>query len=107
MLLSISASAQIQFTAGLNYESGVPSGAPSSTGSRIRVDLATGRAYIWNQAGSNWRILAQGIDIVAGCSAPLYTPEYGQSLFAINGCASPELYYYTGAAVDQILLSVL
>ena len=102
MLLSISASAQIQFTAGLNYESGVPSGAPSSTGSRIRVDLATGRAYIWNQAGSNWRILAQGIDIVAGCSAPLYTPEYGQSLFAINGCASPELYYYTGAAWVQI-----
>lgn len=102
MLLSISASAQIQFTAGLNYESGVPSGAPSSTGSRIRVNLATGRAYIWNQAGSNWRILAQGIDIVAGCSAPLYTPGYGQSLFAINGCASPELYYYTGTAWVQI-----
>ena len=102
MLLSISASAQIQFTAGLNYESGVPSGAPSSTGSRIRVDLAPGRAYIWNQAGSNWRVLAQGIDIVAGCSAPLYTPGYGQSLFAVNGCASPELYYYTGAAWVQI-----
>lgn len=102
MLLSISASAQIQFTAGLNYESGVPSGAPSSTGSRIRVNLATGRAYIWNQAGSNWRVLAQGIDIVAGCSAPLYTPGYGQSLFAVNGCASPELYYYTGTAWVQI-----
>ena len=102
MLLSISASAQIQFTAGLNYESGVPSGAPSSTGSRIRVNLATGRAYIWNQAGSNWRVLAQGIDIVAGCSAPLYTPGYGQSLFAINGCASPDLYYYTGTAWVQI-----
>ncbi|HSG51862.1 MAG TPA: hypothetical protein VLA40_07115, partial [Rheinheimera sp.] len=102
MLLSISASAQIQFTAGLNYESGVPSGAPSSTGSRIRVNLATGRAYIWNQAGSNWRVLAQGIDIVAGCSAPLYTPGYGQSLFAINGCASPGLYYYTGTAWVQI-----
>ena len=102
MLLSISASAQIQFTAGLNYESSVPSGAPSSTGSRIRVNLATGRAYIWNQAGSNWRVLAQGIDIVAGCSAPLYTPGYGQSLFAVNGCASPELYYYTGTAWVQI-----
>ena len=102
LLLSISVSAQIQFTAGLNYESGVPSGAPSSTGSRIRVNLATGRAYIWNQAGSNWRVLAQGIDIVAGCSAPLYTPGYGQSLFAVNGCASPELYYYTGTAWVQI-----
>jgi len=102
LILSISASAQIQFTAGLNYESGVPSGAPSSTGSRIRVNLATGRAYIWNQAGSNWRVLAQGIDIVAGCSAPLYTPGYGQSLFAINGCASPDLYYYTGTAWVQI-----
>jgi hypothetical protein len=102
LLLSISASAQIQFTAGLNYESGVPSGAPSSTGSRIRVNLATGRAYIWNQAGSNWRVLAQGIDIVAGCSAPLYTPGYGQSLFAVNGCASPDLYYYTGTAWVQI-----
>lgn len=102
LLLSISASAQIQFTAGLNYESGVPSGAPSSTGSRIRINLATGRAYIWNQAGSNWRVLAQGIDIVAGCSAPLYTPGYGQSLFAVNGCASPELYYYTGTAWVQI-----
>lgn len=102
LLLSISASAQIQFTAGLNYESGVPSGAPSSTGSRIRVNLATGRAYIWNQAGTNWRVLAQGIDIVTGCSAPLYTPGYGQSLFAVNGCASPELYYYTGTAWVQI-----
>jgi len=102
LLLSMSASAQIQFTAGLNYESGVPSGAPSSTGSRIRVNLATGRAYIWNQAGTNWRVLAQGIDIVAGCSAPLYTPGYGQSLFAVNACASPELYYYTGTAWVQI-----
>lgn len=101
-LIASVTSAQIQFTAGINYESGVPSGAPSSTGSRLRVDLAAGRIYQWSASNSTWRTLGQGIDIVAGCAAPAYTPGYAQSTFAVNGCSTPELYYYNGTQWKQI-----
>jgi len=101
-LIASATSAQIQFTAGINYESGVPSGAPSSTGSRLRVDLASGRIYQWSAANTTWRTLGQGIDIVAGCAAPAYTPGYAQSVFAVNGCSTPELYYYTGTQWKQV-----
>jgi hypothetical protein len=101
-LITTASSAQIQFTAGINYESGVPSGAPSSTGSRLRVDLASGRIYQWSAANTTWRTLGQGIDIVAGCAAPAYTPGYAQSVFAVNGCNTPELYYYTGTQWKQV-----
>jgi len=56
-LIASVTSAQIQFTAGINYESGVPSGAPSSTGSRLRVDLASGRIYHFLPC-YKWQILA-------------------------------------------------
>jgi len=101
-LITTATSAQIQFTAGINYESGVPSGAPSSTGSRLRVDLASGRIYQWSASNSTWRTLGQGIDIVAGCAAPAYTPGYAQSVFAVNGCNTPELYYYNGTQWKQV-----
>jgi hypothetical protein len=101
-LITTASSAQIQFTAGINYESGVPSGAPSSTGSRLRVDLASGRIYQWSAANTTWRTLGQGIDIVAGCAAPAYTPGYAQSVFAVNGCSTPELYYYNGTQSKQV-----
>jgi hypothetical protein len=101
-LITTASSAQIQFTAGINYESGVPSGAPSSTGSRLRVDLASGRIYQWSAANTTWRTLGQGIDIVAGCAAPAYTPGYAQSAFAVNGCSTPELYYYNGTQWKQV-----
>jgi hypothetical protein len=101
-LITTASSAQIQFTAGINYESGVPSGAPSSTGSRLRVDLASGRVYQWSAANTTWRTLGQGIDIVAGCAAPAYTPGYAQSVFAVNGCSTPELYYYNGTQWKQV-----
>lgn len=42
----------IQFTAGINYTSGIPSGAPSASGSRVRINLTTGKWYQWN--GSSW-----------------------------------------------------
>lgn len=42
----------IQFTAGINYTSGAPSGAPSASGSRVRIDLVSGKWYQWN--GSSW-----------------------------------------------------
>lgn len=42
----------IQFTAGINYTSGVPSGAPSASGSRVRINLVSGKWYQWN--GSSW-----------------------------------------------------
>jgi hypothetical protein len=102
LFAALHASAQIQFTAGINYESGVPSGAPSSTGSRLRVDLASGRIYQWSAANTTWRTLGQGIDIVAGCAAPAYTPGYAQSVFAVNGCNTPELYYYNGTQWKQV-----
>jgi hypothetical protein len=96
LLFTASLSAQIQFTAGVNYESGVPSGAHSSTGSRIRADLSTGRLYLWSPSASTWRLMGQGIDITSGCVAPAYTPAYGQSTFAVNGCN--ELYVYASGS---------
>lgn len=51
--LALSAFGQtIQFTAGINYTSGIPSGAPSASGSRVRINLSTGKWYQWN--GSAW-----------------------------------------------------
>ena len=51
--LALSAFGQtIQFTAGINYTSGIPSGAPSASGSRVRINISTGKWYQWN--GSAW-----------------------------------------------------
>lgn len=62
----------------------MPSGAPSSTGSRLRVDLASGRIYEWYAAGSTWRTLAQGIDIVAGQMTNFYVESTGTYTIILN-----------------------
>lgn len=89
----IGSSQAIQFTAGINYTSGIPTGAPSASGSRVRINVVTGRWYYWS--GSAWIEKGMGIDIVAGSSAPNYTPGIGQSWFAVN--ADEELYVYSGS----------
>lgn len=93
--LTYSGAAQaILFSAAINYTNGAPTTSPGASGSRLRVDANTGRMYQWN--GTAWVLMAQGVDIVAGCAAPAYAPGIGQSKFAVNGCAEPKMYYNTG-----------
>lgn len=93
--LSLSqAGAQITFTAPVAYTTGVPTGAPSGQGSRIRIDLLTGWLYEWSPVTSGWLKMGQGIDPTSGSVAPAYTPGIGQSWYAVNG--ANQLYRYTG-----------
>lgn len=89
---------QATFTAPVGYNTGAPTATPSGVGTRWRFDLLTGKKYTWLPGSLSWDEDAQGIDQVAGCSAPLYTPGYNQSTFAVNSCTVPELYQWTGAA---------
>lgn len=91
----------IQFTAGINYTSGIPTSAPSASGSRVRIDTTTGRWYQWS--GSAWIEKGMGIDIIAGGIAPSYTPGVGQSWFAVN--ADEELYVYSGIGTTWTQIS--
>ena len=84
------------FVAAMPHDTGNPSATPSASGSRIRIDQPTRRLWVWNSTTSQWVKLGQGIDIIVGCTAPNYTPIVGQSDFAINSCATPELYHYSG-----------
>ena len=84
------------FVAAMPHDIGNPSATPSASGSRIRIDQPTRRLWVWNSTTSQWVKLGQGIDIIVGCTAPNYTPIVGQSDFAINSCATPELYHYSG-----------
>lgn len=86
----------IYFTAAVPHDITNPSGAPSQSGSRFRLDQPTRRFWVWNETSLTWVQLAQGIDIRSGCSTPVGVPVVGESNFAVNGCATPELYYHTG-----------
>jgi len=87
------------FTAPVGYNTGAPTAAPSGVGTRWRFDLLTGKKYTWNPDAMAWDEDPRGIDQISGCSAPLYTPGYNQSTFAVNSCSPvPELYQYTGSA---------
>lgn len=111
LLLPFLGNSQATFTAPVGYNTGVPSATPSGVGTRWRFDLLTGKKYTWLPGTLSWDEDARGIDQVAGCSAPLYTPGYNQSTFAVNSCTVPELYQYTGSAweclncVDELTLT--
>lgn len=90
----LQAGAQITFTAPVAYTTGVPTGAPSGQGSRLRIDLLTGWLYEWSPVASGWLKMGQGIDQTSGSVAPAYTPGIGQSWYAVNG--ANQLYRYTG-----------
>jgi len=98
LLIPFLGNSQATFTAPVGYNTGVPSATPSGVGTRWRFDLLTGKKYTWLPGSLSWDEDARGIDQVAGCSAPLYTPGYNQSTFAVNSCTVPELYQWTGAA---------
>ena len=111
LLIPFLGTSQGTFTAPVGYNTGVPSATPSGVGTRWRFDLLTGKKYTWLPGTLSWDEDARGIDQVAGCSAPLYTPGYNQSTFAVNSCTVPELYQYTGSAweclncVDELTLT--
>jgi hypothetical protein len=95
LIWSITAQAQLTFTAPVAYWTGVPTGAPSVKGSRIAANLLTNRLYQWDSVNSTWDLIPYGIDEISGTSAPSYTPGVGDSPFAINHVTpNPELYYY-------------
>lgn len=98
LLLPFLGNSQATFTAPVGYNTGAPTATPSGVGTRWRFDLLTGKKYTWLPGTLSWDEDARGIDQVAGCSAPLYTPGYNQSTFAVNSCTVPELYQWTGAA---------
>lgn len=102
LLWGVFAQAQLTFTAPVAYWTGVPTGAPSQKGSRIAVNLTTNRLYQWDSANTEWDLLPYGIDEVTGCAAPAYTPDIGDSPFAINRCSIPELYYYFSGSWKQV-----
>ena len=92
------ASAQVTFNAPAAYTTGVPSGAPSIQGSRIRVDLLTNKIYQWNPSIMSWVLRPDGITEISGCADPAYTPTAFDSPFAINKCDTAQLYYYFSGA---------
>jgi len=97
LLCSLSAQAQ-SWTAAIPHNV-IISGAPSSSGARIRFNLSTGRIHEWNPNTSVWQLIAQGIDIVGTGAAPAYTPDYGQSAFALSTISGVDyLYYYRSSA---------
>ena len=98
VFLGIQANAQITFSAPVAYTTGVPTGAPSGQGSRVRIDLLTGWLYEWSPVTTSWIKMGQGIDQTVGTVAPLYAPGIGQSWFAVNG--SNQLYRYTGTGTN-------
>ncbi len=98
LFLPFLGNSQATFTAPVGYNTGAPTATPSGVGTRWRFDLLTGKKYTWLPGSLSWDEDARGIDQVAGCSAPLYTPGYNQSTFAVNSCTVPELYQWTGAA---------
>lgn len=93
------------FVAAVPHDISDPVSTPSASGSRFRIDQPTRRMWVWNASTSAWMRLGQGIDIVAGCIAPAYAPIVGQSDFAINSCATPELYHYTGTGTVWVCLT--
>ena len=99
LLIPFLGTSQGTFTAPVGYNTGAPTAAPSGVGTRWRFDLLTGKKYTWNPDAMAWDEDPRGIDQISGCSAPLYTPGYNQSTFAVNSCSPvPELYQYTGSA---------
>jgi hypothetical protein len=90
--------AAAQFTAPVGYNGGVPSGAPSETGTRLRFNTLTNRLYTYSPDLGTWVALGQGVDIISGGVAPSYAPVRGQSSFAVN--ADGELYQYSGSGVS-------
>jgi hypothetical protein len=94
-LCAITSQAQIAFTAAIPFCTGAPTGAPSASGSRFRIDLLTGKQYAWSPTTTSWFAYGQGFDVTVGGVPPAYTPGIGQSYFAVNG--SNELYRYSGS----------
>jgi len=98
LLIPFLGTSQGTFTAPVGYNTGAPTAAPSGVGTRWRFDLLTGKKYTWNPDAVAWDEDPRGIDQISGCSAPLYTPGYNQSTFAVNSCSTPELYQYYSSA---------
>ena len=94
LLVAGCARSQQPFTAAINYVYATPSGAPSQSGSRLRINLTNGTTYMWNPTTLDWVLQPRGIDELVGCADPAYTPGYGQSDIVINKCDPPQIFYY-------------
>lgn len=85
------------YGAGISYTNGVPSWVPNPRTSRAAVDTVTGRWYHFNTPGG-WQWIGNTVEEIAGCAAPAYTPDKGDSRLVINNCVKPEVYWYDGTA---------
>jgi len=84
------------YGAGISYTNGVPSWVPNPRTSRAAVDTVTGRWYHFNTPGG-WQWIGNTVEEIAGCAAPAYTPDKGDSRLVINNCVKPQVYWYDGA----------
>lgn len=89
------------FTAGLTYTNGAPTHNPGSTGSRFAVDTVNWNLYTRTITNS-WIQVGDWLQPISGCAAPAYTPTKYQSVFVVNACTTPELYYWNGATWDLL-----
>jgi hypothetical protein len=84
------------FTAALRHSTTI-TGAPSSSGSRLRFNLTTGRLHEWDPNTLTWRLLGQGLDVIDTGAAPNYVPGYGQSNLVLSTISGGDsLYFYRG-----------
>lgn len=84
------------YGAGISYTNGAPTWTPNPRTSRAAVDTVTGRWYHFNTPGG-WQWIGNAVEEIAGCTAPAYVPNKGDSRLVINNCAKPEVYWYDGA----------
>lgn len=100
-LIPVLAKAQANiFSAGLCHTAGIPNFNPGARGCRLALDTSDQSFYVW-KVGTTWVELGRGVDELAGCSAPAYTPNKWQSSVVINTCATPEIYYYFSGSWHQ------
>lgn len=89
----------IYATSGVAYTNGAPTFIPGSRGSLVAIDTVTG--YWWvnpSRTAASWVRLGDRVQPISGCSAPSGAPSKYNSLFVINACAAPELYYWNGSS---------
>ena len=79
------------------WTNGAPNNNPGLSGAKFAVDKNTYRWYEW-VSGTSWVESGDRIQRISGCSAPAYTPTIHNAYFVVNGCTSPEFYFWNGTA---------
>lgn len=103
LFLSCVATAQVNNiyrSGGISQTVGAPTFRPGASGNIVAIDTVTGIWYISRDRNSvNWQSMGQRVEIVLGCSAPLFTPDKYNSEIVINRCTPiPKMYQYVSGS---------